>query len=52
MCLLIDEVQHMQYLIKYKVKDDFFFFFDMSAQEIGGGFELVTSVSLSMILTD
>ena len=30
----------------------FFFFFDMSTQEGGGGFELVTSTSLDVILAD
>jgi hypothetical protein len=30
----------------------FFFFLDMSAQMSGGGFELVTSSSLGVVLTD
>ena len=32
------------------VLTDFFFFFDMSAQERGEGFELVTSASLSVVV--
>jgi hypothetical protein len=30
----------------------FFFFFDMSAQEGGGGFELVTSALLGVVLAN
>jgi hypothetical protein len=41
-------------LICYCIKllNEFFFFLDMSAQEEGWGFELVTSASLGMVLAD